>query len=83
METGMDILPFARRQDNDEIAGFPVSGSNVQSTLLTVHLTWLGRREEGGYPSAKSSKDFFDWVSEVVFPATREWMAEEDLDLVS
>ena len=79
LETGKDILPFARRQDNDDIAGFEVVNDQPTSKILTVHLTWSSKLERKGYPITKASKNIFSWISDTVIPATQEWMSEEDL----
>ena len=80
LETGKDILPFARRQDNDEIAGFEMLDGNPTAKVLTVHLTWSGKQESNGHPRAKASVSVFHWIKNVVLPATEEWMSEEDLE---
>ena len=80
LETGNDIIPFARRQDNDDIAGFDVINGNPTSKVLTVHLTWSSKNESNGYPIIKTSENIFDWIKNVVIPATEDWMSEEDLE---
>lgn len=80
LETGKDILPFARRQDNDDIAGFEFLDGSPTSKVLTVHLTWSSKNQPNGYPITKASKNIFDWIKHVVIPATEEWMSEEDLE---
>ena len=57
LETGKDIIPFARRQDNDDIAGFDIMNGNPTSKVLTVHLTWSGKNESNGYPITKTSEN--------------------------
>lgn len=79
IETGKDIIPFARRQDNDDVAGFECVGSETTSAVITCHLTWASRLEVNGFPSIGESKDLFTWLSNVVIPATKEWMNEEEL----
>lgn len=79
LETQKDILPFARRQDNDDIAGFEILNGEIQSKIITAHLTWAGKFERDGFPIIVESEDVFSWLSEVVIPATKEWMSEEDL----
>lgn len=80
LETGKDMIPFARRQDRDDIAGFEILDSKVQSKVLTVHLTWKGNLEIDGLPSTKEAKDVIEWIKETVFPATREWITEGELE---
>jgi len=79
-ETGKDILPFARRQDIDDLAGFEIIDSVVQSKVITVHLTWSGRQEREGWPRTRNSTDLLDWLNEVAIPDTRDWMTEEELE---
>ncbi|QNF33296.1 hypothetical protein HUW51_11360 [Adhaeribacter swui] len=79
-ETGKDILPFARRQDNDDLAGFEIIDSVVQSKVITVHLPWTGKREREGWPRTKNSTDLLNCLNEVAIPDTRDWMTEEELE---
>jgi hypothetical protein len=52
----------------------------LTSTVLTVHLTWSSKQEKSGYPFTKKSDSIFDWIANVVIPATQDWMSEEDLE---
>jgi len=79
LETGKYLLPFARRQDNDNIAGFEVIDNVVYKNVITVHLTWSSKPEKKGYPVLRESKDMFTWISEVVLPESKEWVNEEEL----
>ena len=79
LESGKDLLPFARRQDNDDIAGFIMSNGNILPEVLTVHLTWSGKLEREGYPITNKSQSMLLWITEVVFPATQDWISEEEL----
>jgi hypothetical protein len=78
-ETGFDILPFARRQDNDDIAGFKVVGNEVQKIVLTVHLTWSSKLEKDGYPITRESPNLIDWIKAVMLPDSQEWITEDEL----
>ena len=49
-ETGDDFLPFARRQDRDDVAGFKVIKGEVRSAVVQVHLTWIGKLERESKP---------------------------------
>ena len=80
LETGKDIIPFARRQDNDDIAGFDIINRNPTSKVLIVHLTWSSKNESNGYPIVKTSENIFDWIKNGVIPATEDRMSEEDLE---
>ena len=79
-ETGNRFIPFAKRQDNDDIAGFEVQDGRAQNSVVTVHLTWTGNREPPGWPRIVKSADIFDWLAKVVYPATRAWMTEAELE---
>ena len=78
-ETGSDIIPFAQRQDNDDIAGFEVSEGQVKQAVNTTHLSWTGKREQQGWLRSQRSEDIFEWLSNTVLPATKDWMNEAEL----
>ena len=79
-ETGEDFYPFAQRQDRDDVAGFIVVNDEIQSAVVSVHLTWIGKREKEGFPGRIIHKDMFEWLKNEVLPDTEEWMSEEDLE---
>lgn len=79
-ETGQDIIPFARRQDQDDIAGFKIINGEIQKTVLTVHLTWTSRLESKGFPRTSESSDLIEWIKDIMLPDSQEWMTEEELD---
>jgi hypothetical protein len=79
-ETGEDFYPFARRQDRDDVAGFKVVNGEILSTVVSVHLTWVGKREIEGFPARAEYKNIFSWLSEEVLSETAEWVTEEDLE---
>jgi hypothetical protein len=79
-ETGQDILPFARRQDKDDIAGFKIINGEIQRIVLTVHLTWTSRLESKGFPSTRESSDMIEWIKDIMFPDSQDWMTEDGLD---
>ncbi|GGE79360.1 hypothetical protein [Shewanella carassii] len=78
-ETGEDFYPIARRQDNDSVAGFKVIDGEIQKELVSVHLTWTGKREQQGFPARAVYKDIFSWLSEEVLPETADWVSKEFL----
>lgn len=80
-ESGRDSCPFARRQDNDDIAGFEMRGGEILERVISVHLTWSGRREQPGFPveSAPPQDDVFAWLVNVVIPDTLAWMSEREV----
>lgn len=79
-ETGKDIIPFARRQDRDDIAGFKIIKGEMQSAVLTVHLTWTSRLESNGFPRTMESSDMIEWIKNIMLPDSQEWITEEDLN---
>lgn len=79
IETGQDIIPFARRQDRDDIAGFKIINGEVQKIVLTVHLTWTSNPERNGYPATRESSDLIEWIKCIMFPDSQEWMGEDEL----
>ena len=79
LESGNDIIPFARRQDNDDIAGFKVVNGEIQKTVLTVHLTWISKLERNGYPMTRESSDLIEWIKNIMLPESQEWMTEDEL----
>jgi hypothetical protein len=79
-ETGLDIIPFARRQDRDDIAGFKITEGEVQKAVMTVHLTWSSKLERKGFPSTRESSDLFDWIKVIMLPESQEWMTEDELE---
>ena len=80
LETGNDIIPFARRQDNDDIAGFEIIDNKIQKKVLTVHLTWSSKLEREGYPSTRETINIFEWLEQVVIPETINWINEDELE---
>ncbi|WP_211093462.1 hypothetical protein, partial [Flammeovirga agarivorans] len=80
LETGKDIIPIARRQDNDEFAGFEIIDNEIQNKVLTVHLTWSSKLERANYPSITESKSIFKWLEQVVIPETIDWINEDELE---
>jgi hypothetical protein len=73
-----DFLPFARRQDNDDVAGFVVGDGAVTGQVIVVHLTWTGGAERPGYPAVTRHADIWDWMKSVI-DETAAWCSEEDL----
>jgi hypothetical protein len=80
LESGMDIVPFARRQDNDDIAGFRSVNGEIQKNVVTVHLTWSSGLEIKGYPVSRDSSDLLEWIKEIMLPDSKEWMTEDELE---
>jgi hypothetical protein len=78
-ETGEDFYPFARRQDCDDVAGFKIENGEIQKEVVSVHLTWVGKREAEGFPAKVVYKDIFSWLAREVISETADWVTEEDL----
>lgn len=74
-----DWMPFARRQDTDDVAGFVLEQGKPTGTVAVVHLTWSGQPEQRGWPSIERYEDFWAWLRKDVLPTTREWASESAL----
>lgn len=87
MDGSSDVLPFAQRQDMDDIAGFIVVDGTIQDRVLTVHLSWARQRDmpwlkPGEQPppvDLARFPSFQDWFSRVMLAESIEWQNEEDL----
>ena len=79
-ETGDDFYPFARRQDRDDVAGFKIVDGEIQQTVISVHLTWVGKKERPGFPLRCEYTDLFQWLQEEVIPETIAWASEDELE---
>lgn len=73
------LLVIAARQDCDDVAGFIVERGRATEKVAVVHLTWSGSAEQEGFPSMVVYSSFESWITEDVWPASREWMSEEEL----
>ena len=58
-----DWLPFATRQDCDDVAGFELAQGRPTGAVYMVHLTWSKGPERPGWPVMERYEDFWDWVS--------------------
>ena len=72
-----DLLPFAYRQDCDDIAGFVVADSVVTRQVIEVHLTWK-HPEVQSYPSNTLFDSIWQWLPTVLLE-TEDWCTEEEL----
>ncbi len=73
--TVKDLLPFAARQDRDDVAGFVVEAGSVTDRVATVHLTWSGGPEVRGYPSIHVFDTFWEWLHSCI-DDTASWCDE-------
>jgi len=74
-----DCLPFARRQDCDDVAAFVVVDGVVTAEVIDVHLTWAPGPERPGYPSLDRYPDFWAWLKSAI-DASADFSSELDLD---
>ncbi len=74
-----DWMPFARRQDTDDVAGFVLERGKPTGTVVVVHLTWSGQPEQRGWPSMERYEDFWAWLRKDAIVATSEWASEPAL----
>jgi hypothetical protein len=77
-----DLLPFAARQDCDDIAGFEVADGKTLEVVLVVHLTWRGSPEVTGFPSVQRYASFWEWLKAAIDDSA-EWCSEDELPLSS
>jgi hypothetical protein len=79
-----DWMPFAARQDCDDVVGFVLVDGAAPGAVCVVHLTWAGRPERPGFPGVDEYDDFWDWLQRDAIPETRDWADEEWIaDLVA
>ena len=74
-----DCLPFASRQDCDDVAAFVIANDIVTGEVIDVHLTWASGPERPGYPGLERYPDFWAWFKSAV-DASADWATELDLD---
>ncbi|RYZ01377.1 MAG: hypothetical protein EOO73_35730 [Myxococcales bacterium] len=73
-----DMLPFAHRQDCDDVAGFVVDNGEVREAVIEIHLTYRGGPEIPGYPQAKRFASFWEWLKSAIDDSA-DWCGEEEL----
>jgi hypothetical protein len=73
-----DMLPFARRQDKDDVAGFVIENGTVTGKVISAHLTWKGGPEMTGRPHVERYGDLWEWMKAAI-DETATWCCEEDL----
>ena len=74
--------PFARRDDNAEIAVFladPTTG-DIGERVLIVEAHW-NRAEGGAAAEAREFADIWSWLSDAVIPEMSAWAREEQLEI--
>ncbi len=73
-----DILPFARRHDRDDVAGFVVEEGRMTSRVVTAHLTWSRSPERSRFPTLERFADLWSWLKMAIEEST-EWCSEDEL----
>ena len=73
-----DCLPFARRQDCDDVAAFVVSDGVFTHEVIVAHLTWRDGPERDGFPGMERFPTFWDWFARAIRDSS-EWASEEAL----
>jgi hypothetical protein len=64
-----DFQPFASMSGIcDDFAGFVIRDGHATNEVLGVHLTWLGRPENPGWPDMQLFPDIWAFLSERVIP---------------
>jgi len=71
-----DFFPFARRQDQDDVAGFVVEHGTVTGKVIEVHLTWRGLAESSGWPGVERYDNVWEWMKTVI-DETAAWCSED------
>ena len=77
-----DILPFARNDASDDVAGFIQRQGEVTGEVCVAHLTFRGAAEVSDYPRHEIYPSIWEWVT-MVFEETRHWcqpQAVQDLE---
>ncbi|MFN7133097.1 MAG: hypothetical protein ACK4N5_13545 [Myxococcales bacterium] len=74
-----DWMPFARREDTDDVAGFVLEKGKPSGAVAVVHLTWRGAAEQPGWPSLERYEDFWAWLRKDALESTRQWASEPAL----
>lgn len=65
------LLIFARRQDNDDLAAFIVSPTNIVEGVALIH-GWTG----AGFDITQEFSDFWEWLKHVVQDVA-DWVSLE------
>jgi hypothetical protein len=78
-----DILPFAARQDMDDVAGFVIENGVVIAKVVTVHLTYRRNGPEiKGYPEMLIHDSFWSWMKTCIDDTADRCDDEELADLL-
>ena len=72
-----DVIPFASRQDNDDMAGFEVIDGQVTDRVIAFHPSWTEKRNHCLID--REFDDLWMFVSQQVIDDMKDWASEEDL----
>ncbi len=73
-----DMLPFARRDDNNAIAGFAISNRRITDKVVVTELYWSTRTdEETSELKLTTYTSLWEWLSDEAISTSREWASEE------
>ena len=64
IETGLDFLPFAVRDDVNDIAGFLIENGQVLEKVISVHLTYSNKREPN-FVRMDHSNTLMHWIRDI------------------
>jgi len=77
-----DCLPFAVRQDCDDMAAFVISNGSVTDSVIDVHLTYSRSPERDGFPNENRFKTFWEWFKSAVNDSA-DFASELDLEEIA
>ena len=75
-----DFLPFAERQDCDDVAGFVVENGEILNAVIVVHLTWApaGAKLPTGVPTIHRYQNLWEWLKMAIDESSLR-CSEEDM----
>lgn len=71
-----DLIPFAFRQDNDDMAGFEVVEGKVTDRVIAFHPSWTERANP--YLIDGEFEDLWEFMRQTVVEDMKWWANEED-----
>ena len=75
---GQRVEVFARRQDNDDCAGFIIDGGEVTHRVIYFHPSY-GEQPNPGIVTSEHP-DIHDFVAKVMLPDTQDWESEDEFE---
>lgn len=73
---GRDVIPFAFRQDNDDMAGFEVVEGRVTDRVIAFHPSWTEKPNE--YLIDGEFSDLWEFASKQLMQDMKWWASEDD-----